>query len=543
MRNSHGDQSHHSAGDHKCGYCKFRTNLAIDYLRHYLNNHADKELIDLLNSKKSIDPPVIYLLAEQNMALREETESLRKDLAYIKEALRPKSKAEKFNCERCKLLCGSPTRIQEHMIEDHCCKYCERVFASKTEKELHKKYMCAICKKTFGHNLELHIHTKTYHKENNQERNKRSKSEEVVVVKDGTNTNPKPKGTENKHETREEGEIFSTETVQEPSKQNFKCTECNYQAKEEDNVIKHIESKHAAILNPMKVPTRQEFKCIICNYQGRLETDVTNHIEKNHSEVFSPANVPTRNPTHTTEDILLLGSSHMQSVMPTHIEKALKCKVFTPGRYPGAGRMYCSSSDWPKAKYPQNSMAKKVPEMLKVRPYKMAVLMSPDNDISILKGMEKSEQYRMAEKSAKNTVKVAEKALEDFPNLGKILLLEYLPRADNQAELVDYSNFVLQETATKAGLGDRIVVKPLTNLNSASNYNIFGPPNSDPKFNGIHLRGKHGSWLFTRDIINNIKSANQTPNSWRTVTNSSRTLRASAQQEEVTTTNQYNLLN
>ena len=112
-----------------------------------------------------MDSAVIYLLAEQNMALTEESKQMKKDIDYIKKALEPKSKAAKFSCQKCKELCASPTRIQEHMLEDHCCKYCDKVFASRTEKERHKKYLCIKCELTFSHNIELNIHTRTFHKE------------------------------------------------------------------------------------------------------------------------------------------------------------------------------------------------------------------------------------------------------------------------------------------------------------------------------------------------------------------------------------------
>ena len=48
---------------------------------------------------------------------------------------------EKFNCKKCKDLCASLTHIQEYMIEDRYSKYCDKTFASRTQKLSHKKYM------------------------------------------------------------------------------------------------------------------------------------------------------------------------------------------------------------------------------------------------------------------------------------------------------------------------------------------------------------------------------------------------------------------
>ena len=125
-------------------------------------------------------------------------------------------------------------------------------------------------------------------------------------------------------------------------------------------------------------------------------------------------------------------------------------------------------SDWPNARFPENSYDKKVNELLNARPYKSVVSMSPDNDISNIKDMSRKEQYEMAEKSALNTIAVAEKALSKFPRLEKFLLLEYLPRADSHqlAELVDYTNFILREMAKKSEFRSKIEVKPLAKLNT-----------------------------------------------------------------------------
>ena len=120
--------------------------------------------------------------------------------------------------------------------------------------------------------------------------------------------------------------------------------------------------------------------------------------------------------------------SHTQSIEPRIIEKKLKGKLFTPGyTRPKEGRVYCSDSNWPNAKYPENSMEMKVTELLNVRPYKGAVIMAPGNDITNIKDMTTEEQYQMAEKSAQHTVSVVEQALEAFPSLEQFLVLEYPP--------------------------------------------------------------------------------------------------------------------
>ena len=78
------EETNDSAGDHKCSECTYRTNFAVHYYQHCLNHHTPKELDNVIHNEKPITTPVIFLLAEHNMALAEETKKLRKDLNYIK---------------------------------------------------------------------------------------------------------------------------------------------------------------------------------------------------------------------------------------------------------------------------------------------------------------------------------------------------------------------------------------------------------------------------------------------------------------------------
>ena len=206
MRSVH-TKNNHKAGDHKCEECSYRTNIAANYLTHFFKSHTTDQFVNKINSLKPVNPAIVYMIAEQNMMMIQENKRMRKDLDYIKQALQPKSKADKFNCQKCRNLCESPTRIQEHMIEDHCCKYCDKVFASKTEKENYKKYMCVTCKKTFSHNVELNIHTRTYHKENTKPDQARP------VITQTEKPCPLPQSLE------------------------FKCTECIHQEEKEEALI------------------------------------------------------------------------------------------------------------------------------------------------------------------------------------------------------------------------------------------------------------------------------------------------------------------
>ena len=296
-----------------------------------------------------------------------------------------------------------------------------------------------------------------------------------------------------------------------PDIQILKCNKCRLEFQSEAELNSHTANQHV-------------FKCNDCSYEAHSPTIMDNHTNEKHS-------------WSKTEDILLVLDSHANTVKPRTIERRLKGKLFAPCySRPKEGRAYCSTSSWPNAKYPENSMETKVKELLKVRPYRGAVMMAPCNDISNIKDLRWEEQYRMAEKSALNTVAVVEEALQDFPGLERFLLLEYPPRADSQrlSNLSEFASFCLRETALKSKYGSRIMVKPLDCLNNASNYKVFGPTNRGPRFDGIHLRGKQGKHLFTNDIIFSLESACMTS----MPTNSQEN-----KVEEVATSNRYSLLN
>ena len=100
MKSAH-IQNNHKAGDHKCEECSYRTNIAANYLTHFFNVHTTDNFVNKINCLKPVNPAIVYMLAEQNMMKIQENKRMRKDLDYIKQALQPKSKAKKFNCQKC----------------------------------------------------------------------------------------------------------------------------------------------------------------------------------------------------------------------------------------------------------------------------------------------------------------------------------------------------------------------------------------------------------------------------------------------------------
>ena len=195
------------------------------------------------------------------------------------------------------------------------------------------------------------------------------------------------------------------------------------------------------------------------------------------------------------------------------VEKSTKGKLFCKGYvHPKEGRAYCSSKDWPNARYPSNNHSEMTPKLTKERSYTGGVILSPSNDISNLAKLDKAKQYSMAEKSAVNMLKVAERALEENPPLEKLVLMEYPPRADSEhlAKLSGYSNQVLRQLVDRSRWRAQIVVGSMANLNYTNKDEMvdrFGPTNSHPRYDGVHLRGSKGAQLYTDSIIAGVRAA------------------------------------
>ena len=117
---------------------------------------------------------------------------------------------------------------------------------------------------------------------------------------------------------------------------------------------------------------------------------MSNHIRNMHTGL-QPTSTPLT---------LLVGDSHLNSLNLRQVEEALgqKARLITPGAArPREDRAYCSSPDWPGARYPQNSLQQMVPELLGERKYKNLIMLAPSNDISNLKEYQgKQERERLA---------------------------------------------------------------------------------------------------------------------------------------------------
>ena len=256
------------------------------------------------------------------------------------------------------------------------------------------------------------------------------------------------------------------------------------------------------------------FNCTVCRYKCSNQAKLKEHISAKHEE-----------PSQRAPFTLLIGDSRVKSLMPRIIEKALgngvlsvpgsiRVPVQPQGRGKGhPGRAYCSSRDWPGAKFPAASLEDRVPELLAARSYTNLVLQAPSNDITnILKIQDLSKHQELAEQSARNTLAVVEQALRVHPSLQKAIILEHLPRADNDhlGRLSEHSNNVLREIVALSNLRNRITIassKALECNTEAKIVKMFGARDS-PRSDGIHLMGENGKQLYTDFVVDSIRSAN-----------------------------------
>ena len=117
----------------------------------------------------------------------------------------------------------------------------------------------------------------------------------------------------------------------------------------------------------------------------------------------------------------------------------------------------------------------------------------------------------MAEKSAKNMVLMAERALRDNSSLMKMVLMEYPTRAHSTLldQVVQHANKVLRENVGKSMYKEQILVGNMGKMkfsNTKEMVKRFGPTNSSPWFDGIHFRGKRGKTLYTESIVAAVRA-------------------------------------
>ena len=238
---------------------------------------------------------------------------------------------------------------------------------------------------------------------------------------------------------------------------------------------------------------RATLKCNKCDHLTTSERRMNTHIRNIHTWT-QPNKAPAT---------LLVGDSHTSSIDLREVEQCLgrRARLFMPGAVrPREDRAYCSTPDWTGARYPENSLQQIVPELLGERRYTNLIMLAPTNDISNLRDVGgRQEQERLAAQSAKNTVKIAEKALE---SVEKVLIMEQPARVDKMADLSEYSRKKLRELVKSCPLAGRIRIgsnRADIVANPEKRSEVFGKPD-ERKADGIHMRGSGGKKFLTETI-------------------------------------------
>ena len=319
----------------------------------------------------------------------------------------------------------------------------------------------------------------------------------------------------------------------------IKCTTCNYTASNSDALASHIDTKHKTRVGsqasslpaarPKAGPlpaTRPKAGPLPAAHSKAPKFPVSDILpapqeQEEQERPSASQQEQQQNSPHPSRVpyTLLVGDSHQKTLKPRLVEKGLRGgRLYAPGYVkPKEHRAYCSSEDWPNARYRKNNYAAKVPELLAQREYTNLIIQAPCNDITNLRNIEdEDEKNALAEQSAFNTLATAEMALKDFPTLERVLVLEQPPRVDGLEELSSYSKFVLRGAVERSSLRNRIAVRSLNSLEYTTDQmkvDIFGSP-SNSRSDGIHLAGKKGRQLYTDSILTAIQQSGL-PGSWR----------------------------
>ena len=200
---------------------------------------------------------------------------------------------------------------------------------------------------------------------------------------------------------------------------------------------------------------------------------------------------------------LLLADSHRKTMNFRQIEEELGGELVVVPAY--------NSGEWPRAKFPTKSQKVVAPLMLKERPYTDLILQLSCNDISNVDHiLDAKLKLHMAEKSCQNTVNIAIAALKENVQLQNVLILPLTPRVDSEdlKLLSDHANAAVIEAVAKSEFRQKIKLGSMRTMLTKTQdqiHQVFGSRFS-PRYDGLHCRGNRGQELYTRAIIDSIRS-------------------------------------
>ena len=491
-------------GQFSCELCSYTACYFLDMLLHKREKHNEYHMNPNLKANPN-NPHITYMLAEGYQALSEELSDMHSVVGQMNKAIQEltsnlNARKQENKCEV--LIPDDPTKVLGRVPISIKCNVCK--FTARTEEEL---------------------------REHKREEKAKTKAKYIppgsLILCPDCDKKFTDRASLNTHVNN-----VHTQT------KYFKCACCDNVFSTENGVKEHMQKEHT---KSEKANTSQ-FPCKKCSHVLSSKESLHHHIKVEHSIYV---NLP---------NWFLIGDSHLNSVKGRMVEKATRGKLFCKGfAHPKQGRAYCSSKNWPNAKYPANNHTDMVPKLLSERPYNGGIILCPGNDISNISHMDKADQYSMAKKSALNMVGVAERALRENPTLKKLVLMEYPHRADNAqlAEISQYSNKVLRSEVNKSELSCQILVGSMGNLKFSSLEEMvdrFGPRNVHPRYDGVHLRGSQGSRIFTECLISAVKATadidgRRPVGEYQMPKNTVRPRQNKTQNTSISTHNKYNMLN
>ena len=81
--------------------------------------------------------------------------------------------------------------------------------------------------------------------------------------------------------------------------------------------------------------------------------------------------------------VLFVGDSHQKALQPRLVESLL-CVHLVSGAESSNFRGYCSTPDWPGARFPWASLSDRVRKLVMEKQFKILIVQAPCNDISNL---------------------------------------------------------------------------------------------------------------------------------------------------------------
>ena len=304
-----------------------------------------------------------------------------------------------FKCKECNREFPSSDELISHDYEEHrtnnvdsstppttTCSKCGHLFSSKNELDIHsaavhgrsnKPYDCPICTYTSTTEADVNNHVEETHVFRCKDCQSECSSQEELI--------------------RHISEMHETD----PERIHI-CNRCSHEFAREDDLKQHMSLVHE--LSSSQTP----HSCDKCGERLECESDMERHIQEDH---ITKAKV---------KNTLLIGDSNSKFQNPRLIEKALGgIGLFTPGvMHPRTGRAYCSTREWPNGRYPENNLMDKVMEQLSLREHSFLMFGAPLTDISNIGEIQSTEEkYKLAVESSENCIKVAERALKEFPKL------------------------------------------------------------------------------------------------------------------------------